>query len=135
MKSLARIAALLLTVLAPAVSRAQSTRPEEDVRSFELNAVAPPTPAMKYQLRYINFADRLPGAGVVLYLASGLLLGPDAGPNASKALDGFAAHDMTAFMKLAGDAADRTTVFQELDLAARREQCEWHPPYRERGGQ
>lgn len=134
MKRLTWTAAFLFTTLAPAV-RAQSTQPQEDVRNFELTAVAPPSPAMKYQLRYTDLADRLPGDAVVLYLDAVLLTGPDAGPNASKAIDAFEAHDTKAFAELAPDAVNRATVFQELDLAARREQCNWHPPYREVGGQ
>lgn len=135
MKRLTLAAALLLLTFTPRTASAQSTRPQEDVRSFELTAVAPPTPAMKYQLRYTDLADRLPGDAVVLYLDAVLLMGPDAGPNASKALDAFEAHDTKTFGELAPDAANRATVFQELDLAARREQCNWHPPYREVGGQ
>jgi hypothetical protein len=134
MKRMILIAASLV-LMYTRIAGAQSTQPQEDVRSFELTAVAPPSPAMKYQLRYDDLADRLPGDAVVLYMDAALLMGPDAGPNATKALDAFKAHDMKKFAELAPDAVNRTTVFQELELAARREHCDWHPPYRELGGQ
>ena len=106
--------------------------PKPDVRSFELTAIAPPTPALKYQLLYDDLADRLYGNAALLYLDAILLMGPDAKEKGTKALEAYDAKDMATFKKLADELAMKT-VFDELDLAARREECDWQPPFREKG--
>jgi hypothetical protein len=104
----------------------------EDVRSFELTAVAPPTPALKYQLLFDNASERRPGNAAILYLQSILIMGAETKEKAQQALDAYDAGDMDGFNKLA-DSLQHPALFDELDLAGRREDCDWQPPIRERG--
>lgn len=128
MKRLILIAVLLFYPCG--VLCAQSAQP--DVRTFEIKPSAPPVPALKYQLIFDDLGDRRPGNAAILYLQSILLMGPDAQGKAGKALDAHDAHDANSFDSLAG-ALEMTPLFQELDLAARREDCDWQPPFREVG--
>jgi len=130
MKRVALIGLLMLAMGAPAM--AQTSRPSPDVRTFELSPVAPPTPALKYQLLFDDLGDRRPGNAAILYLDSILLMGPDTKDKAQKALDAYAAKDDKTFDALA-DSLELPSVFQELDLAGRRERCDWEPPFREMG--
>lgn len=130
MKTNVWTALLVLFVGTSAV--AQTTQPAADVRTFELTAVAPPTPALKYQLLFDDLGDRRPGNAAILYLDSILLMGPDTKDKAEKALDAYVARDNKTFDALA-DALELPSVFQELDLAGRRERCDWEPPFREMG--
>ncbi|HSZ55194.1 MAG TPA: hypothetical protein VK797_06005 [Tepidisphaeraceae bacterium] len=114
-----------------AVATSQTTA-QSDVRKFELTAVAPPAPALKYQLLFDDQSARRPGNAAILYLDSILLMGPDAKQKAEQALNAFDANDMKTFDSLAA-ALDTAPLFEELDLAARREQCDWQPPFREMG--
>lgn len=128
MKQFASIATVLLTVCASALSQ----QLKSDVATFELTPTAPPTPALKYQLHFDDANDLLPGNAAILYLDSILLMGQDARDKASKALDAFAANDMNRFNSLA-DSLDNRSLIEELDLAARRSECDWESPYREMG--
>jgi len=114
-----------------AAAGAQTTRPA-DVRTFELTPAAPPTPALKYQLLFDDIGERRPGNAALLYLDAILLMGPDTKDKALKALDAYEAKDMRTFESLA-DSLQLPNVFDELDLAGRRETCDWQPPYREKG--
>ena len=129
MKAMKLIGAIVLGVACSV--RAQETRPA-DIRTFELTAVAPPKPALKYQLTFDDLADRRPGNAAILYLDSILIMGPDAKEKALKALDAYEAKDLKTFDSMA-DALQLPNLFSELDLAARREQCDWQPPMREMG--
>lgn len=128
MKSIALMTTAMLFLAATAFS--QATQPDEQV--FELTAVAPPTPALKYQLLFDDQSARRPGNAALLYMDAILLMGPDAKQKAEQALKAFDAGDMKTFDALA-PALDIAPLFEELDLAARREQCDWQPPYREMG--
>jgi hypothetical protein len=108
----------------------QATRPDEQV--FELTPVAPPAPTLKYQLLFDDQSARRPGNAAILYFDAILLMGPDAKQKAEQALNAFDAGDYKTFDSLAA-ALDIAPLFEELDLAARREQCDWEPPYREMG--
>lgn len=101
-------------------------------RSFEITPARPPTPALKYQLLFDDLADRRPGNAAILYLQTVLLMGPEAKDKGALALEAYEAHDMATFNKLAGELA-MPSVFDELDLACRREECNWQPPFREKG--
>ena len=87
-------------------------------RTFELTAVAPPTPLLKYQLLFDDLGERRPGNAAILYLQAVLLLGPDASEQANKALEAYAAKDMKTFAELA-DSLGRKALFQQLELAVR----------------
>jgi hypothetical protein len=105
--------------------------PEPEVRRFELTAVAPPTPAMKYALMF-TFAERIPGNAAMPYLDAGLLLEPNSNDTAQRALDALDANDEQGFAKLA-DSIDLLSMFDQLDVAGRRDHCDWDSPLRERG--
>jgi hypothetical protein len=103
-----------------------------DQYDFTLTPTPPPTPAMKYQLLYENFADRTAGNAAILYLQSTLLLDADTTDKVDKALDAYDAKDFNKFDTLV-DSINATQLMQQLDLAARREQCDWQPPFRQTG--
>jgi hypothetical protein len=102
------------------------------MRSFDLRAVAPPVPAMKYQLLFDDLGERRPGNAAILYMQAILLLESDTKEKTEKALAAYDAKDMKTFESLAG-ALELPNVFDELELAGRREYCDWEPPFRERG--
>ena len=110
---------------------AQATKPPADVRTFEITPAAPPA-GMKYQLLFDDLGDRRPGNAAILYLDAILLMGPEAQAKADKALEAYDAKDMKTFDSLA-DSLNLFGMFQELDLAGRREQCDWESPFRELG--
>jgi len=121
--------AIVISICPMALSQ---TPRQAGVRTFELTAIAPPKPALTYQLRFDDLTERRPGNAAILYLEAVLLLGPDANDKATKALAAFDAADMKSFDALA-DALNQPALFEELDLAGRREQCDWQAPYREVG--
>jgi hypothetical protein len=129
MKRLILPMTIVLSLSAMAMSQ---TAPRADQRTFELRAIAPPSPALKYQLLFDDMTDRRPGNAALLYLDAVLLMGPDAKANAQKALAAFDAKDMKTFDSLA-DSLNQTNLFEELDQAARREECDWQAPFREMG--
>src|SRR2546421_3090805 len=131
MKRFVFILTLALTLYATA-AHAQPGATKPDTKTFELTPVAPPTPALKYQLLFDDLGDRRPGNAAILYLDAILLMDPDAKDQAQKALDAYEAKDTRAFDSIA-DAIKYTNVIQELDLAGRREECDWQPPFREMG--
>jgi hypothetical protein len=129
MKRFTTIPILILTLCATALSQ---TPPKPDVGTFELTPVAPPTPALKYQLLFDDALDRRPGNAAILYFDSILLMGPDARDKAAKALEAYDSRDMPRFDSLA-DSLNNPSLFTELDLAGRREFCDWQPPISEEG--
>src|SRR5689334_22226055 len=136
MKPSVLIAALLLGFCAPALAQTRpsstpATQPAADVRTFELTPVAPPTPAMKYQLLFDDLDQRRPGNAAPLYLETALLLGEGTAGEAERALNAYEAGDLKTFDALADSIAKRPALIQQLDLAARREECDWQPAIRE----
>jgi len=91
-------------------------------------------PALKYELLFDIAADHRPGNAAIFYLNGVLLIPPDAREKAQQALDAYARKDFKAFESIA-DALDRRSLFQQLDLAARRQECDWQPPLQEMGAQ
>jgi hypothetical protein len=102
------------------------------VGSFELTPVAPPIPSLKYQLFFDDPLDRRPGNAAILYFDSILLMGPEAKDKAPKALEAYDAKDMARFNSLA-DSLENASLIKELDLAGRREECDWQTPISEQG--
>ncbi len=127
-----RFLALVLFTLGVVTTGHAQSPDKPDVRSFELTAVAPPKPALKYQLLFHDAADRLNGNAAILYLDAILMMGPDAKENGAKAIEAYRASDMATFNSLA-EKLDMPTVLDELELAGRREICDWDAPFRERG--
>jgi hypothetical protein len=124
-------ALMLFTLGSVAATHAQSTEKPE-TRSFELTAVAPPKPALKYQLLFHDAADRLNGNAAILYLDAILMMGPEAKDNGANAIEAYRSQDMAKFNALA-EKLDMPVVQDELELAGRREICDWDAPFRERG--
>ncbi len=124
------ISLVILNLCAGAI--AQMTPPKPDVHEFQITPAAIATPALKYQIMFDDLGDRRPGNAALLYHETILLLGPDTKDKTEKALDAYDAHDLKTFDALA-DSLELSNVFQELDLAGRREQCDWQPPFREMG--
>src|SRR5687767_11005416 len=122
--------AILVSIAAPALSQAP---PDPDIRDFEITATLPSTPILKHQL-YFEFPDRIPGNAALAYLDAILLIPEGAKEKAEKAIRAYAAKDTASFAKLA-DGLAPANLLEELDVAARREQCDWMPPMRERGDQ
>src|SRR5688572_9891910 len=60
-----------------------------ELRSFEIAPVAPPTPALKYQLLFDDSADRRPGNAAILYLQAALLLGAPTEEKSEQALEAY----------------------------------------------
>jgi hypothetical protein len=110
----------------------QSSKPAPDVRTFDLTPAAPPIPALKYEFHYDLATDRLPGNAAPLYQDAILLLGPDGKEKFQKAIEAYENHDATTFNSLANDL-DKPSLYQELDLAARRETCDFEAPFAQMG--
>lgn len=116
---------------APPTTKATTVGGEPEVRRFELTPVGPSTPALEHHLMF-TYADRIPGNAAIAYMDAVLLMAPDSNDKAEKALDALSANDAKAFAE-AADSIDLPSMFDELQVAGRREQCEWDPPLRERG--
>lgn len=111
---------------------AQSS-PAGDTASFTLNAVAPPTPAMKYAFSF-DAADSISGNAAILYLDSVLLMGPNAADKADTALQAHDSGNSYRFDSLA-DSLKNQSLLDELTLAGRREECDWGAPFQDAGWQ
>lgn len=131
MQRLVSVTMSISMLAAWAVASGQTTLPG-DVRTFELTPAPPPVPAMKYQLLFDDLMDRRPGNAAPLYLDAVLLMGAEAKQNAQKALKAYEDRDVNTFASLA-QALDKPELFEVLDLAARREQCDWASPFRDMG--
>jgi hypothetical protein len=124
-------------ILAPLLAltieaRAQSLVSPESGQ-FEIAVAAPPVPALKYQFFYNGAIDPIPGNAAILYLDSVLLMGSDSVDKAEKALEAYQRQDFAQFNTLA-QAMNYTGLYQEVDLAGRRQECEWQTPMRDMGG-
>ena len=124
------IVALLLGLSFDAI--AQTSQPAPEVKSFELTPTPPPVPALKYELFYDVLADRVPGNAAILYIQTALLMGTDSPKQALEALEAYDAKDLEKFDKLA-EKIDREPIFKNLEVAARRDTCDWDPPIRQLG--
>jgi hypothetical protein len=140
MKAFVLTTALLFGCCAPALaqtrpsSSSSATRPvEADVRTFELTPVAPPQPAMKYQLLFDDLDQRRPGNAAVIYLEASIMLGEGTPEEAYKALEAYEAGDRKTFDALAESISKRPALIQLMDVAARRQECDWQPSIREMG--
>jgi hypothetical protein len=123
---------LLAASAAPSGAQPAAAAPKGETRTFELTPTAPPVPTLKHQLLFDDLGDRRPGNAALLYLDAILLMPPDAKEQAQKAMEAFEAKDTRTFEAIA-DGMNVTNVLDELDLAGRREECEWQPPFHEMG--
>jgi hypothetical protein len=128
-----RIALIVAFVLGlPLGVAAQTSQPAPDVKSFEITPAPPPVPALKYELLYDLLTDRIPGNAAMLYIQTCLLMGAESPKVALDALDAYEANDLEKFNQLA-EKIDRPPIFKNLDVAARRDTCDWDPPIRQLG--
>ena len=126
------ITLVLLTVCTQLVrAEAATQQAESDVKSFELTAVAPPSPALKYRFSYPS-GERIHGNAAPLYLDAVLLLMPGAAEKAGDALTAYESKDFQAFDRLANEL-DMPGMFDQLDQAGRRTECDFNPTLREKG--
>src|SRR3954452_14034584 len=130
MRSLA-IAVFSIGLLALTASAAEPSR--LDVRTFDIRPVAPTTPALKYRLRF-DPVDRYHGNAALAYMQAAMFVEPDNDKLRERCLDDLAKGDDKAFAEDAKELLSTSgKIFDELDLAGRRESCDWEPPIRERG--
>ncbi len=124
----------LLMAFWPVLSATAMAQPalKPEVQAFEITPVAPPTPALKYQLLFQNTYDRHPGNAANLYLEAALLTTQKELDQANKALDKYSAGDIAGFNSMA-DALERPALMRELELAGRCEDCDWQAPVRYEG--
>src|SRR5881392_3398043 len=106
MKPFVLITALTLGCCAPAFAQTRpssspATQSAADVRTFELTPVAPPQPAMKFQLLFDDLDQRRPGDAAVLYLQTALSLGEGTAGEAQRAVEAYEAGDHKTFDALA----------------------------------
>jgi hypothetical protein len=130
MKPFPLISALVLSLCRVAAS--QTGADYREAQTFELTPAAPPTPSLKYEFLFYDAFERQPGNAAILYLDSTLLMGPDAKQKADQALDAYDAKSMARFHRLA-DSLENHSLIEELDLAGRRENCDWESPWHEAG--
>lgn len=103
MQKSALIAALSVVLCSVTLARADA-----DERTFNLSPVAPPTPALKYEL-LVDLIDQQAGNAAVYYKQA-----------------------IAAWTKDT-DYEKNKKVFDILDTAARQDQCDWQTPLREMG--
>ncbi|HZL37744.1 MAG TPA: hypothetical protein VFC78_20675 [Tepidisphaeraceae bacterium] len=136
----------LFLAAAPAIQRiesspppAQSTlqpavkAPEAHVTRMTIHPQSPPSPALKYQLMP-NVSDRTPGNAAQIYLIGFELFNPDR----QAAREQFEKYRDCPISQLpVKEAAELLANFQPplaaMELAGRRDRCDWGIPYREQG--
>src|ERR1700679_2618616 len=100
--------------------------------TFELNPVAPPEPAAKYSLVF-DPKEKRPGNAAVFYLRAAILFSSGHPDLVDKAYDAQTAKNQDQFIKLASQITDGGGVFDEMQMAAERQQCDWNTGMEERG--
>lgn len=127
------IAILLTALFAPSAWAAAPSN--IDALTFDIHPIAPPTPALKYRLLF-DPVDRFRGNAALTYMQATMLIAPEQDKLREAALDALERKDEKAFNESATELLSRTHgVFDELDVAGRRDHCDWEPPIRERGVQ
>ena len=129
MKRILLTAAMILSL---GVTALPQTTVSPEAGSFEITPAAPPVPALKYKLLFNGSNDSVPGNAALLYLDSILLMGTGSADKSDKAMAAYDAKDMARFNTLA-DSLQDNAMFEELELAGRREECDWQTPIREMG--
>src|SRR5881227_2335106 len=89
-----------LSFLLVFVSAVRADAPKPETRSFELTAVAPPQPALKYQLLFDDANDRRAGNAALLYHDAVLLMGPEVKDKTERALAAYDAKNLKQFDEL-----------------------------------
>ncbi len=128
---LAKRATLLCVLILPLLRCSRSYGQYREDRTFELTAVGPPTPALKYQLQ-VDPADRRPGNAALFYLRAALLIDEKTGEQIVNAYDALS-EGAAKFDSLAQPWVGDSSAVDFLRLAASREQCDWEPGIADRG--
>ena len=133
MKSFVLSTAIVLGLLGTTALAAEQAKSADltDKKTFDVTPVAPPIPALKYQLMFDNAGDRIPGNAAILYLDSVLLLNADTREQIRDAHEAYDT-DKKVFGSIA-DSIDATSALKEVELAGRRIDCNWESPFREMG--
>ncbi|MGD1275804.1 MAG: hypothetical protein ABR964_01110 [Tepidisphaeraceae bacterium] len=127
MQKSAMIVALSVVLCSVTLARADA-----DEQTFDLSPVAPPTPALKYEL-LVDPIDQQSGNAATYYQQAFAAWTKDADGSVDKALNA-ADRDPAAFESFATAAYDKNKkVFDILDAAARQDQCDWQTPLHEMG--
>ncbi|MGA2585119.1 MAG: hypothetical protein ABSG31_17740 [Tepidisphaeraceae bacterium] len=116
-----RLFALALWMLVCSGIANGQTAPSGDTQTFELDAIAPPTPALKYQLMF-DPVDSTSGNAAMAYTQAVLLLDKDAATDIPAALqagdDTFDALAQSVYTK-------NQRVFTTLEIAGHCDSCDW----------
>ena len=115
------------------VNKAEPQKPVTQVIPVTIYPAATPTPALKYHL-LTPFLERTPGNAALLYCKAILILEGDV--NNRKRLDPVANWLTMPLNSLPRDEVRRTldsfgSVLNQVEAAARREQCDWDAPLRQ----
>src|ERR1700733_11388747 len=103
-----------------------------DSQTFELNAVSPPAPALKYRL-LIDPNEKRPGNAAVFYMRAALLSSQERADLVDKAVDAHDSRNQAEFEKLASQLSVGGGISDELQMAAERAECDWNTGLEERG--
>jgi hypothetical protein len=124
--------AILLTALFTVPTRAAAPS-TADILSFDIHPVAPPTPALKYRLLF-DPVDRFHGNAALTYMQATMFIEPEQDKLRETCIDDLTNKNDKAFHEYAMQlVAQAGKIFDELDVAGRREHCDWESPLRERG--
>lgn len=137
--SLAAVLAVSLLVCQTAQAQTAAPQPPEDqppTRKLTLYPAAEPRPALKYQL-LPGLLDRKPGNAAVLYNKIGLMFRGGAEFKEEQEKVWQSIDNELPLDKFPRDEARKIVehwrqVLDELEYAARREECDWELPFRER---
>jgi len=129
MKRFALALAGILCLVQTGLAQAQAGI--SDTRDFELTPVAPPVPALKYELLF-DPLDRRPGNAALLYFQAEALMGQEYAKRIADAEDAYQAKDDAKFTALA-TKLDYPSVQAILDLAGRCDFYDREAPLHERG--
>jgi hypothetical protein len=113
------------------LARTSFGQTQADTRTFELAAVAPATPALKYELLF-GFGDRRAGNAALQYMTAQELLN-DVFLKEIDDTDDAYAHKSANFRELAEKMARPNGIYGLLELGGRCEDCDWGAPIREVG--
>jgi hypothetical protein len=125
--------ALVLLVLVVCACAFAAPPDTVDVRTFEIRPLAPPSPALKYRLLF-DPVEQFHGNAALALMQATMFVEPEIDKLRETCLDDLNNKDEKAFHEHATQlVAQCGKIFDELDVACRRENCDWEPPIRQRG--
>jgi hypothetical protein len=132
---------LAVLPVVPAAMAAEKTAPsgpaseaKPKVIELAIHPAKPPRPALKYSL-LPGYLERTPGNAVPIYMKAAVFLGVNPG---AERQDKIVKWLETPLESLPRDEVGKvleshSAVINYVDIASRREQCDWDPPVREEG--